>query len=191
MEEDKEPWNRNQWQCVSKSRLKNINLSCYDKASPTVNTTNYPKCCIYMHSVRGVIHEAMAAKWCAGKAGIMKIKKCEFVCSLRPGTALLGRTIGDVGGYNLAWYWLRNNLGITKMELLSCFLSDFFPTWRLQKMFCLFVLSSNKSNWNYLNIFPRKPVKYRSHCRAVPLYYEILLYYCPADVYFDNQSVSL
>ena len=31
----------------------------------------------------------------------MKIKKCEFVCCLWPGTALLGRTIGDVGGYNL------------------------------------------------------------------------------------------
>ena len=59
MEEDKEPWNRNQWQCVSKSQLKNINLSCYDKANPTVNTTNYPKCCIYMHSVRGIIHEAI------------------------------------------------------------------------------------------------------------------------------------
>ena len=44
----------------SKSRLKHINLSCYDEVNPTVNTTNYPKCYIYMHSVRGVIHEAIS-----------------------------------------------------------------------------------------------------------------------------------
>ena len=44
----------------SKSRFKNINVSCYDEANPTVNTTNYPKWCIYMHSVRDVIHEAIS-----------------------------------------------------------------------------------------------------------------------------------